>query len=101
MFEILTFWRVLIILNAVLGPLLLRKTLKKLEKHANLDEETAKKFPQWRRYDNKNWSSWTLYLGAATIMLPRMLLYTFIIVCGSPYSMLCFLGRTIKKGDCI
>ena len=95
-----TFWKWAVIINALLGPLLLHMTLNKLRKHRKVDEERDAKFPQWRRYDNKDWS-WTLYLGAATIMIPRILFFVWITLTGSLISASLLWSLNVKSGDII
>jgi len=96
-----TLWKCLIILNALLGTYLLRKTLKKLEKHRTIDEPRDAKFPQWRRHDSQNMNHWSMYIGAATMMIPRILMFLSVLAIGVPSSYLCFFGMNIKSGDII
>jgi len=94
-------WNVLILANAVCGIHLLETSLKRLDRIRKIDEARDAKFPQWRRNDAKFWTRPYLYLGASTIMIPRIIFFTLVFVGTMIISRIIFIGKTIKKGDSV
>ena len=69
----LTFWNVVIILNAVLGLILFELAWFKFRRFRNPNKDLDAIYPAYRREDALSWKKWTLYPGAVTMMLPRII----------------------------
>lgn len=69
-----------VVLNAIAGILVLERTLAKSKRIMELPDEIWAKFPAFRRQDAKFWSRRNMYLGAATLLIPRLVSH-FLITC--------------------
>ena len=76
-----TWTNILIVLNAVLGLAAFEWAWHKTRRYRNPIQELDRQFPEIRRFDAPNWVKWKHYPGALTIMIPRMLLVLFILLC--------------------
>ena len=71
--DYITFWNMVIFLNAVCGIIIFEYSWWKMKRFRNPNKELDVLYPGYRRDDIINWSKWKMYPGAATILLPRML----------------------------
>ena len=67
-------WLYAFLTNAVVGFVIFEWTWAGLDRHRNPNVELDERFKMYRRNDVKNWSKPRLYLGAITVLVPRMLL---------------------------
>ena len=72
-----TWWHILLAVNAILGIVLLEWAWKKTARHRNPIDELNCQFPELRRYDAADWKKWKFYPGAMTLLIPRILSFAF------------------------
>ena len=76
----LTFWASALTLNAVLGLAIFEMTWAKLNRYKVPHEELNERFPMYRRNDAVNWDKSFLRIGAATLLIPRLLVCIWVFV---------------------
>ena len=69
------FLTVLLIINAVLGLIMFEYAWGATKRHRQVDEERDKRFPAFRRLDVPRWNKMLMYPAAATILVPRCMLF--------------------------
>ena len=68
---------VVIVLNAILGLIMFEWAWKDTYRYRNPIKELDDKFPAYRRTDAAKWKKCHFYIGAMTILVPRMLSIVF------------------------
>ena len=69
------FWTVILIINAVIGVILFEYAWGATKRHRQVDEERDKRYPAFRRLDVPKWNKILMYPAAATVLVPRCLLF--------------------------
>ena len=95
--ELFTFWKILIVINAVLGVFLLEWSWKKFHRHRNPNKELNEMYPAFRRNDAEKWQKWKLYPGAMTVLLPRIIILTLSLSSITIISYILLRGHDTKK----
>ena len=67
-------FKILLVLNAVCGMALLNFVLKKTKAAFRIDTALDTKYPAWCRIDKGKFNIPLLYFGAATLLLPRLII---------------------------
>jgi hypothetical protein len=83
---------ILLILNAVLGLILFELAWKKTLRYRDPIPELEMAIPAYRRNDAPKWRKWRFYLGAMTVLLPRILISCTFAVIGSLLLKIILLG---------
>ena len=74
---------ILIYLNAFTGIFVIERKLYAVRRHFDKKYDSLNDmFPGFRRTDCKKWSRWKFYPGAMTILIPRIVLITFLVLLG-------------------
>ena len=71
--DYVTFWNVVIFMNALAGLIVFELAWHQFRRFRNPNKDLDALYPAYRRDDAKHWQKWTLYPGAVTIMLPRII----------------------------
>lgn len=69
----ITWYYVLLVLNAILGLLAFEWGWKKTRRFRNPIEELNAQFPELCREDARHWKKWKLYPGALILLVPRLI----------------------------
>jgi len=96
-YDYVSWWQALIIWNALTGITALEMDCASIPRYLNPNEEIDSHYPAFRRKDMHNWSKWSYYPGAATIMLPRTGLAVIQISCWSVFILIVSIG--FKVGE--
>ena len=91
------FWLIAIVINAVIGVVLLEYAWSGTKRHRQVDEERDKRFPAFRRLDLPKWNKMIMYPVAATILLPRFILFFGSIALHVLLHKILFFGTDLSK----
>ena len=69
-----TFWKVLLILNAIIGLMCFEYAWFKFRRFRNPNRDLDALYPAYARTDVQNWQKWRFYPGAIFLLVPRLLL---------------------------
>ena len=69
----LTLWNFVIFMNALCGLIIFELSWYKFRRFRSPNKDLDAIYPAYRRDDAIHWQKWTLYPGAVTIMLPRII----------------------------
>ena len=75
--DYVSFWNLAIFMNAICGLLILEISWYKFRRFRNPNKDLDAIYPAYRRDDAVKWQKWTLYPGAVTIMIPRIIFMLF------------------------
>ena len=76
----ITFWRVAVALNALLGWLLLEWSWAKFRRFRLPLKDLDAIYPAYARTDAPKWQKWKLYPGALTLLIPRAIFGVLVMV---------------------
>lgn len=66
--------QIYLLIQAIIGIFAVEYAWSKLERFREIDPIRDLNYPQYRRYDNKNWSRLKFYPGAMLMMPTRLIL---------------------------
>ena len=75
-------WVWILIINALLGLILFELAYNHIRRFRHPNQDLEELFPAYRRRDALNWNKYKFYVGAVTILIPRLLIMIVLLLLG-------------------